>query len=426
MISFRNGILRIEKSSELNDGRKYRFMYEICLYLGIIGYFIMNIPVVHYLGTAALIASTLIITFEKVKTFRMNKSLFCLWYLIFIILCELSALWAYSPATSAFKYAKMLVLILIIGFGMVQYSDTREDIERLLNVYLFAALAIALIQFIGTPFDRWFAGYFGRYIGKNNSNTFGYILLFASIIGFNKAYNQGKRIWYLPVVIFLFGCVLSSSRKAVTFSAFGILCILLFSFKRKNHLLHFFIAVIASLLALQIFMTNESFYDAIGVRLLNLFNFVKGNYSSSDQGSLQLRDFYIKFAKELFEEHPILGNGFVSFHSILTDQTESMGTGYAHNNYWEVLADLGIVGFIVYFWMYAYIAFKLIVRIIKRDFENIHMLAAIMLVSEIILEWGVVAIYQQHCQMIIALIYLCSCASGGRKYYYSNQENRGG
>lgn len=33
---------------------------------------------------------------------------------------------------------------------------------------------------------------------------------------------------------------------------------------------------------------------------------------------------------------------------------------YLHNNYWEMLADGGIIGFIIYYWIYAFILKKMI------------------------------------------------------------------
>lgn len=425
MISFRDGILRIETSPELTKSKKLRFVYEICLYLGIVCYYIQNSTFFHYGGTFLFIAGTAIITYDKIRSYRINKLTLAVWYLGFIILGELSALWAYSPAISAFKYLRMMLMILAICFGITQYADTSNAVDRFLDVYLYSSLTTALIQFIGTPIEKWFTGYFGIHVGDNSSNTFGYILLFAAIISFNKAYNNRQRLWYVGTVFFLIGCVLSSSRKAVAISTFGILCIIFFSFRRKYHFIHFMIAIVSAFFVLELLLTNEYLYRIIGVRITNLIGYVKGSSTSTDYNSLYLRDFYISFAKELFKDHPILGNGFVSFHSLLADATD-MGTGYAHNNYWEILADLGLVGFISYYWFYAYCLYRVIVRIIKRNFRNIHLLAAVMLVSELILEWGVVSLYQPYCQMVIGMIYLCSCVSNGsiKKYYYSAQ-NRG-
>lgn len=400
-------------------------MYEICIYLGFIGYFIQNSPLFHYSGTFLFIVGAAIITYDKIRTYRLNKLTLSAWYLGFIILCELSALWAYSPATSAFKYLRMMIMILVICFGITQYADNSSDVDRFLNIYLYSSVSVALIQFIGTPVDKWFEGYFGTYIGDNSSNTFGYVLLFAAIIAFNKAYNNREHLWYIGTVFFLIGCVLSSSRKAVAVSVFGILCIILFSVKRKYHLIHFMLALASAFFVFELLMTNQYLYHIIGSRITNLLGFINGTESTTDYSSLNLRKFYIEYAGELFDNHPLLGNGFVSFHSLLADNT-NMGTGYAHNNYWEVLADLGIAGLFSYFWLYIYLIYKLLLRIIKNNFKNIHLLAAIMLISEIILEWGIVSLYQPYCQIIIAIIYLCTCVGSEdtKKYYYSEQKQR--
>ena len=425
MISFRDGILRIETSSESSNSQKLRFMYEICIYLGFVCYYIQNSPLCHYIGTFFFVASTAVITYDKIRARRITKFTLSAWYFGFILLGEISTFWAYNPEATAFKYLRMMLMILVISFGITQYADTSSAVDRFLDVYLYSSITTALIQFIGTPLEKWFIGYFGIHVGDNSSNTFGYILLFAAIIAFNKAYNNGQRVWYIGTVFFLIGCVLSSSRKAVAISAFGILCIIFFSFRRKYHFIHFMIAIVSAFFVLELLLTNEYLYQIIGVRIVNLFGFIEGDISTTDYCSLTLRQFYINFAKDMFKDHPIIGNGFVSFHSILNDST-NMGKGYAHNNYWEILGDLGLVGFVSYYWFHAYCLYRVIVRIIKRSFSNIHLLAAVMIISELILEWGVVSLYQPYCQMVMAIAYLCSCVSNGsnKKYYYSAQ-NRG-
>ena len=133
MVSFRNGVLRIEKDSELVRSQKYRFAYEICLYLGINCYYIVDSRTVHYAGVAAFIAGVIIITLDKLRLSRLNKPLLTFWYLGVVALCEISSIWAYSPVSTATKYIKMLLMSVVIGFGLIQYVDNDDDIEDLLG-----------------------------------------------------------------------------------------------------------------------------------------------------------------------------------------------------------------------------------------------------------------------------------------------------
>lgn len=421
MVSFRDGVLRIQKSE---SDRFFRLPFEICFYLGMVIYYLV-FSKLHYIGVAALMVGPAVITCGKLYNSRINKPILSFWYLAFIALAELSSLWAYAPLMSALKYVKFMMLILVICFGITQYVDTKEDAERILDIYLYGAITIALIQFIGTPYEHWYDGYFGAAIGGNNTNTFGYILLYAAIIAFYKAYIKKERLWYLAEALLLFGCVLSSSRKAIAVVAFGILFIVFFAFRRKGHFFHFLIVIGIIVAAFIFFMENEVLYEIIGKRLENLIDFTSNNSSVYEMGSLQLREYYVDFAKLLFKRKPVLGQGFANFATLLAAETKASHAIYAHNNYWELLADLGIIGFITYYWFYFYLLIKLGIKLFRKEFTYLKLLALSMLLSEFIIEWGVVSMHVIYPQLVIALIYICmnvDDAPGKKQFFYSNSQ----
>lgn len=423
MLSLKNGVLNIHFDKK-NTSNNYRRIFEICFFCGIVFHF-LYISVIHYLGVGLFLFGTFLITIERIQDSKLNNLTHSAWYLMFIILAEISTVWAYSPTTSAFRYANFMMLILVIGFGMAQYVMTPGDAERLIGIYAAAAFAIALIEFAGTPFSLWFEGFFGGYVSKNNTNTFGYIVLFGSISAFYKAYVKGKRLWYLPMIIMLIGCVLSSSRKAAVMSIVGILFIVLFSFGRKHHFLHFFALVFFAALTFVIIMTNDTLYGVLGKRFSTLMEFMNDN--TMVDFSLHKRDFFIEYAHTLFARHPIIGNGFANFAELLYHKTD-VGRYYAHNNYWEILADLGIVGFITYYWFYAYILVKLAVDFVKKGFNNLTMFASALIFVQIILEWGVISMQYLPAQIVIALVFVCTQAGSmdDKKMFYYNQKSDGG
>lgn len=426
MISFRNGILRIQfnrrDKHNNNNNKNYQFLFDICMYLGIIFYFLERTSL-HYIGVALFLAGSALIGLKRLSAFRLNNIAHSVWYLLFIALAELSTLWAYAPMTSALRYIRYMLLIVVICFGITQYTTKTADAERLIEVYAAAAFTIALIEFAGTPVHRWTAGYFGSAVGGGNTNTFGYILLFGVIIAFYKGYIKGKHWWYLPLVIMLAGCMLSSSRKAALMSILGMLFVVFFSFDRRNHLFHLGTAAIFVVFAYLIVMTNTTLYNVIGHRLENLFSFM--NTGHGGDGSLYKRNFYIVYAHELFARSPLIGNGFANFADLLYHEIDA-GYIYAHNNYWEILADLGIVGFIIYYWFYAYIGFKLIGNFFRKRMSEIQTLALAMFISQLLLEWGIVTMYNLTTQLIVALIFTCTFTdkfNDQKKYYYSDKSD---
>lgn len=72
------------------------------------------------------------------------------------------------------------------------------------------------------------------------------------------------------------------------------------------------------------------FYSILGRRLESSFDFYSGG--EKNEGSLSMRSYMIKFGLEKFQEKPILG--------------------YAHNNYIELLVNIGVIGAVAFYPMY--------------------------------------------------------------------------
>jgi O-antigen ligase len=57
----------------------------------------------------------------------------------------------------------------------------------------------------------------------------------------------------------------------------------------------------------------------------------------------------VQIGLELFKKNPILGVGFGNFSYHYYYEYSGWAQTYAHNNYVEILADTGIVGFVLYY-----------------------------------------------------------------------------
>lgn len=422
VVSFRNGVLSIRFNQQQRRSFQ-RHIFELCFFFGNL-FYTLSSRLPHYLGVGLLGFGTFMIVIERLQVARFNSFLHSAWYLLFIALAEISSVWAYSPVASAFGYVKFMLLIFILCVGIVQYAITSEDVERLLDLFAGVAFSEALIEFIGTPVNLWLSGYFGKYVSETNTNAFGYILLFGLIVAFYKAYIKGKRWWYLPTIIMVIGCIFSSSRKACFMSFIGILLILLFARKKRNHLLHFFLMILVTISVFTLIMTNETLYNIIGMRFEKLFDFI--NKTSTRDSSLSQRDFFIAYAHELFKRHPVIGNGFANFAELLSSQTGA-GYYYAHNNYWEILADLGVLGFITYYWFYAYLLIKIFVQFLKRQFNDLTIVAVVMLLVEIFMEWGIISMQYLRSQLVIVLVFICIQKGNvdNKKFYYMKKSDGG-
>lgn len=98
----------------------------------------------------------------------------------------------------------------------------------------------------------------------------------------------------------------------------------------------------------------------IGFRLEGMFNGFFGNEEEMD-GSTYTRIQLVDFGKEIFAQRPWLGYGVCNFRAVYLSYFPGRHALYAHNNYIELLVDLGIVGLVLYYIFYIY----LIVRLFK-------------------------------------------------------------
>ena len=98
-------------------------------------------------------------------------------------------------------------------------------------------------------------------------------------------------------------------------------------------------------------MNIPTFYSAVGVRMEGLFNAISG--SGHAEKSAVVRGDMIEFGLNEGIKTPLLGHGFDSFQYFYG---KSSGVeAYAHNNFVELFFDLGLVGFIIYYFFYVYI-----------------------------------------------------------------------
>ena len=82
------------------------------------------------------------------------------------------------------------------------------------------------------------------------------------------------------------------------------------------------------------------FRDYIPSRIINTFTMTSLDFTG--------RDTLIKYGFEGFLNKPLFGHGFMSF-SEYAFTTYGLEIGYAHNNYIELLFDMGFVGLVIYY-----------------------------------------------------------------------------
>ena len=298
---------------------------------------------------------------KKLKINRIIK-----WMLVFIAFCVFTML--YSPEKGFLSDSEFYLLIVnfILILFLSQYDININDIKKISWANILSGGFLIFILFAR-----------GNLTGFSTSNRFGQDLFGNSNILANLlmksalyaiwllVYSENKIIHKMVLTLCLvasyYGMFLSGGRKFIIIPAI-FLYILLF-FKRdsrgRKHLVKYTGVVIAIVIAVYYLIMNvPAFYAVIGERMESLFSFIRTGHSISGK-SAEIRATMIEIGFNKWMDSPIWGYGFDSF-----KYYNRLMTGhfyYSHNNYIELLYDLGIIGFAIYYWFYwklFYVAWK--------------------------------------------------------------------
>lgn len=419
MVSFKNGVLKIQRDEE----NTARTIYEIVFFINTVTLFAFND--VKFIGTATgllmLFASMLLWIGRRAE--RVVIPYNTVWYALFTAYSAMSSLWSsYLNADMASYFLRMVVIIAMITSISI-YVDKPEDLERIIKLYIFSVLVIVLMEFSAVPASAWFKGAMGSHFSGSNPNGVAFIVFCAELMAFYEFYSRNKKRYILLVILFLVFVILSSSRKALFASVAGPVMFVLFSVYKKNYF--FNIIAILTLAALVIFfiMTDENAYNAIGKRFASLVTFWFEERDHDVDNSLYMRSYYIDLAQRMFSESPLFGKGMGNFAKII-DNVYMLDGVYSHNNFWQILSELGLVGFIIYYSLY----FITIVRLIRGAFikkSRVNMLFLTFMILLVVIETGLVVYNSKMPHVVIAIAYAATYVGDmdGRQYSYI-EDNR--
>lgn len=326
-------------------------------------------PAEKNLSTIAIIVLYCFMIFRKGGHVVVTKSKrYIIWYSFVVLVCAVSRFWA---KTNVDDYIYALIKDTYIPFvfvilSMEHYISISKDPKKLIDILIIAELVTVLRAVIYTPWGEMLHTFdsrlFASGLGQNYNDFTTQMTLIAIIISylsfhFDKKYK--KWFWLFMVLI-----LISGSRKSIVI-AIGGYCISYFLGCGQNIVKIIKRAIplmVVIAIGICILLSNAFLYDLIGSKLVTMVQSLglssseirstidASNIDHSMHGRAVLRE----LAWNTFTEYPILGIGYYNFQYV-----NSYGL-YAHNNYLEILADLGVVGFITYYSMYLVAIFECI------------------------------------------------------------------
>lgn len=415
MISLKNGVLKINSGSQSRARRLYEFAFLLNM---VIVFAFYRIPIIAPAAAVFMFVASFLVLLEKSKN-RIMIPYITVWYLALILYGGLSGLWAQFFTSYNINFVIKLCIILLISTSVAVYVDTMEDLDRIMSLFVAGAVIIVLLEFSAVPSGGWKSGSVGSYFSGNNPNDITVWIDLASAIAFYRAYVNGKKWMYPLVAVFVTFCAFSSSRKGLLASIAAPVMIVFLSVGKKNYFLRIIAALLLGTAVLMLVMENDTLYTVIGRRFEAMFDYFTGEGSD---GSILLRQRYIAAAKSMFSESPIIGKGMGNYSRILESEYY-LGNFYSHNNYWQILSELGLIGFVIYFSMYAYCS-VIFLRAYFVEKRKISVLFITVMTMMIVLDSGIISYSSKYGQLVIAILYCATYAihsDGGRKYSMKRQ-----
>lgn len=292
-----------------------------------------------YSVTVAVIELSFCAIFFGLTIFLPQKPVACKLLLLFTII--VSIYWIYSRQNyvsskvgniSTLTFYREYVGAVLLFFPAYYLARKDNFSNRLLIVFFIIYFLISIeVYFVET--QNLLQKYSGDEITSNYSYLFVYLAPFLGL--FQKKYITIP-FWGIAIVL----CIMSAKRGAIIGIAAEFLIYLFTVFKRSKR--KWWVMVVCIIAFIAIYWYTKDYYNTSEYFQIRWSSTKEGNSSGrSEILTILWRDFV---DSNIFQM--LFGHGFVA--------TVGVANNYAHNDWFEIIYDMGVVNVILYFYIYYY------------------------------------------------------------------------
>ena len=332
------------------------------------------------------------------------------WQFFFLIYLCISYIWTHkyllNKTIAKIEIITPIMMLYCVVF-LMGFIKKQDDINKIINIFLASLGFLVLYLLVVTPVSVWGTMYLGQDIGLDK-NTIGINLAWGSLFCFFylKTKQGNTKVYILLFLAFSIICMISGSRKGLMILAFGIVAYFILYERNIKVLKNIVLAIIVAFGIWMLIMNVPVLYEQVGERmvvLLKTFNNSSAVSVSVDK-SVWERSYYRNYAMKMFSEKPVymvFGHGLDAFRTRMAEIGYEH-VAYSHCNFTELLANYGIIGFLLYY----FYKIKLVIKtLFMKDRPYIITLAMIILGVGIVMEYGLVSYYDNVTQFIYILAY---------------------
>lgn len=359
---------------------------------------------------------------------------FWFYRILYFIMIVLSIGWATSTS-SVVSVLPSIVQIILLTLIMCGFIDDENKIDKIINIFVYSGIALLISILIFTPISEWkeivnfslnkyidvssSAGRLGPSIGMH-SNGLGQTLVLCIMCTTYKYIDTKKFKFIFLNILLLIVMLFVKSRSSLIEAILGIFVVFIFSKKypAKQIIYGFFCLILGALLIISC-IKIPSLYKIVGYRLEGFVNIFE-NSNNVDSSTLTRMEF-TKIGWDLFKSHPILGVGMNNFSYLSYNYYHTWAQVYSHNNFIEILSNLGIIGFYLYYYLYLQ-SFLRLIKLMKKfknsNFSNLYSQAAFLFSCLIVLAIMNIShiTYETECVQYMGMLIICGSILLNKKY----------
>lgn len=376
----------------------------LCLYIMTLFVFVHD-PQYVFISEGIFLMFGVSTIFHVIKMKKIKKSTLYINVALLSLLSVSSILWAndQSLAISSVKTIFQLYLLFILAFLSI---STKEDIAMCMKSFFIGGILMSVYSYVYYGLDEIIGAMrFGNRLGGdiNQENIFGYLSALTVIIGIYYFISLRQLRYALLCILPFVFVITSGSRRSILILLFGILAfILVYGIASRSRVM----IILKLLLALCIlgFVLDQVVYFDVFSRLEPLVKFY--DFDGKASNSLNTRYKMIVFGLELFKEHPLVGVGVNQYRSWFFEAYGNYRP--AHNGYIQTLADLGLVGFFLYYGMFVFVLVKLWAWIKSNKLKvGMEAIIFVMLSLHLLSDIATNSFYDKITYIILGLAYAC-------------------
>ena len=327
------------------------------------------------------------------------------WFVLgFAAYVAMTALWAQSSSNAVQKATTIVEILLCMTVLYWHYSH-KDSTEKLLKAVMWGSYVIVLYTLMQYGLDGIMEAveneerFSVEFANINAVSMVSSVAVVINIHFWRRKIQRVSAVFALPALLVVGA---SGSRKALVLLLLGFVLVYLFDLRSKNAVIQVFKVLLFAVIALAV-IRLILMLPVFSVAANRLDRMIQGFLGTGDaDSSTKKRMMYVEYGWKIFKQYPIFG---VGYNNTYLHMDALIGDGnYLHNNFLEVLASGGIVGFIIYYAKYVYLIVMLF-RLKLHNHKHSPVVMALLLVL-LVMDWGVVSYYSKQTYFYLMLYFV--------------------